>query len=547
LLLLSPPDTDGLLAPAYDETTALLRGQTLVDHLMSARMETVAGETRMTVIRNMPTPDGEQFDLVVRECTVPFWQACISAVEWPNCNFRVCAIGSPGIGKTTSTFVLLRMLLQQRRRVVYHVCRPLANGYMYEFRCRATYDQPSSPPYICEVHSEASLWEIQSLRERGTFYVVDPGQTSRDCVPSDDFLPRVIVVSSPNDVHWGGEKFTKFRRDIVKISGGLFFYYPLWSWAELRQARELLNAGAEVDLSLEEMSRRFPDVGGVPRHLWMREKVFPIFVEERVRPLNRLSPEQTQKIAMGQWNLLVTNDSTQPKSMIIGYEVEEGSEFLRAVIVPISWMIRQKVFEYHLYNIWNTVCNRPNPGTAFEEYTWLLMMGGAKRSMTSRPCVGYSKPKEYLTFSDVQLGGCKDLQKVDELMSAARNEPKTLFLPSSNQEEFIDFVYAEVAPDPVRIHFHAFQATYSGRHEAKQAGISHFEAKLQPGETATVYYLVPSWKFRTFRTTPVEPESRTRRVTFRHVQIPIPTLYQAPMPSEVDTGPKRRRRWPRKP
>jgi hypothetical protein len=391
------------------------------------------------------------------------------------------------------------------------------------------------------------LWQIPSLRERGTFYVVDPGQTSRDCIPSDDFLPRIIVVSSPNAVHWGGEKFTKSRDDIVTISGGLFFYYPLWSWAELRQARELLNAGGKVDLSLEEMSERFPAVGGVPRHLWMPKKVFDIYVENQALSVNWLSTLQTEKIAMGQWNLLASNDSDQPKSTIIGYEVVEGSDFFRAVIVPISWMIRQKVSEQHLVNTWNTVCNRPNPGTAFEEYTWLLMIGDNKRSMMSRACVGRLNVNAYLTVDDAELGGCKDLQKVDKLMPAARNEPGTLFLPLNDQEEFIDFVYAEVAPNPVKIHFHAFQATYSGRHVAKQAGISKFEAALQPGEKATAYYLVPSWQFQTFVTSPVQPRSSTGRVTFRHVRIPLPTLYQAPMPSKVDTGPKRRRCWPCKP
>jgi hypothetical protein len=543
---LLPPD-DGLLDPAYyyDAATASHRGQTLVDYLMSAPIETVAGETGMMVIRNMPTPDGEQFNLVVRECTVPFWQACISAVETPGKNYRVCAIGSPGIGKTTSTFVLLHMLLIQGRCVVYHVCRPAANGYMYEFRSRTTNDTPLSSPYICKVHNEANLWQIPSLRERGTFYVVDPGQTSRDCVPSDDFLPRIIVVSSPNAVHWGGEKFTKPRRDIVTISGGLFFYYPLWSWAELRQARELLNTGGEVDLSLEEMSERFPAVGGVPRHLWMPKTDYDIYVVRQALAVNRLSTLQTEKIAMGHWDLLVSNDSDQPKSAIIGYK--KGSDFRHPEIGPISLLIRQKVFEQHLVNTWNTVCNRPNPGTAFEEYTWLLMIGDKKRSMKSRACVGRRHVKAYLTFDDVELGGCKDLQKVDELITAARDEPGTLFLPSNDQEEFIDFVYAEVAPDPVKIHFHAFQATYSGSHLAKQAGISNFEAALQPGEKATVYYLVPSWQFRRFVTSPVRPLSSTGRVTFRHVRIPIPPLYQAPMPSEVDTGPKRRRRWQRKP
>jgi hypothetical protein len=329
------------------------------------------------------------------------------------------------------------------------------------------------------------------------------------------------------------------------VSGGIFFYYPIWSWAELKGAIDHLNLGTDEHLTLEEMRDRYVSVGGVPRHLWKPQTDFDIFVEDQLLAVNDLLPRQTEKMAMGAWKSLVTNDSDQPKCPIIGYKT--GSDFRHPEIGPISLLIRQKVFENHLENIWRDVCNRPNPGTVFEEYTWLLMVGGTKRYMKSRPCVGYLKVTAYATITDVQLGGCKDLQKADQLITAARDEPGTLFLPSSNQEEFIDFAYAEVAPDPVRIHFHAFQATYSGNHAAKQAGISKFEAKLQPGEKATVYYLVPSWQFRGFKTSPVEPHSITGRVTFRHAQIPVPNLYEAPTPSEVGTEPKRKRRWLRSP
>jgi hypothetical protein len=536
----------------------LARGQALVDELMSAAesdivtvsaveedggVETI--DANMKVISNIPKLNGERFDLIVRACTVPFWQACIDKVETPGKNYRACAVGTPGIGKTTSTFVLIRLLLLRGKCVVHHILRKNTTGWIYEFRPREP-NEPPSPPFVCSVHNEMKLLEIPSLGEHDTFYVVDPGPTTRDCNPDDYFPARVIIVSSPNAKHWGGEEFAKSRDDVEHgVSGGIFFYYPIWSWAELRGAIDHLNLGTDDNLTLEEMRNRYVSVGGVPRHLWKPKTDFDIFVEDQLLAVNDLLPPQTEKMAMGAWKSLVTNDSGQPKSAIIGYKT--GRDFRHPEIGPISLVIRQKVFENHLENIWRDVCNRPNPGTAFEEYTWLLMVGATKRSMKSRPCVGYRKVGAYATITDVQLGGCKALQKVDQLITAARDEPGTLFLPSSNREEFIDFVYAEVAPDPVKIHFHAFQATYSGSHAAKQDGISNFEAKLKPGERATVYYLVPSWKFRGFKTNPVEPHSSTARVTFRHVQIPIPNLYEAPTPSEVDTESKRKRYWPRSP
>jgi hypothetical protein len=167
---------------------------------MSAAEEDGGVETidaNMKVIRNIPKLNGERFDLVVRACTVPFWEACIAKVDTPGKNYRVCAVGSPGIGKTTSTFVLIRLLLLRGICVVHHICRKNTTGWIYEFRPREPNEQ-LSPPYICSVHEEMKLLEIPSLGERDTYYVVDPGPTTRDCNPDDYFPARVIIVSSPS-------------------------------------------------------------------------------------------------------------------------------------------------------------------------------------------------------------------------------------------------------------------------------------------------------------------------------------------------------------
>jgi hypothetical protein len=522
--------------PAYDKGEAQAAGQNLVNILMSRRVESIAGDTKMMVLRNILRLSGKRFDLIVRECTVPFWDACITFVETPDENYRVCAIGSPGIGKTTSTFVLLHLLLSKGKCVVYHLCTLEKNGCIFEFRPRATSDTPSSTPYICSVHDEMRLWKIPSLRARGTFYVVDPGQTTRNCNPGDYFRARVIIVTYPNDVHWGGSSFLKPRDDnIVMLSGGTFFYYPIWSWAELLQAREYLNANSKVKLSLEEMRVRYMNVGGVPRHLWTQEKLFEPLKQTQALAVNKLSPMQAEQITMGEWEVLATDDSSQPKSSIIGYIIESNN-FLVPKVTPISLMIHKLVIEKHMRNIWRTAFNHPNPGPVFEEYTWLQMIGETQQAMRSRRCVGHSNLSEYFAFRDVQLGGCMELCKVDNLVDAARERPGTLFLPNNDQQELIDFVYAEVAPPPVNFHFHAFQAIFCQTER-------NFElrSELRGGETATVYYLVPHTKFYRCLTKPVAQQSRTiSKIAFLHVEIPRPSKLRVPVPSEVDTGLKRR-------
>ena len=61
--------------------------------------------------------------------TEEFWQEVIAATS----DYRVCAVGTPGIGKTTSTCILIRLLLKQQQTVVYHVRTDEKDGYVYMF------------------------------------------------------------------------------------------------------------------------------------------------------------------------------------------------------------------------------------------------------------------------------------------------------------------------------------------------------------------------------------------------------------------------------
>jgi hypothetical protein len=522
---------------AYGEpATALARGQTLVNGLMSAREENVtdvkgdetAGATKMKVLRNIPRLSGKCFNLIVRECTVPFWEACISAVETPGENYRVCAICSSGIGKTTSTFVLLRLLLLQGKCVVYHVCSRERIGWIFEFRPKAPSDPTSSSPYICSVYDEMDFWKIPSLRTRETYYVVDPSASSRDCAPNDDLPARVIIVTCPNAVHWGGRSFTKYRRDITLVSGGVFLYYPIWSWAELKQARELLNLDARVSLTLEEMRVRYASVGGVPRHLWMPEWNFPIFAKTLVRAIHSLSPHESESVAMGRWEVLDTNNSEHAKSETIGYDVMLN-DFDAPLVRPISSMIRKEAFEYHWRYVRTSAYSHSHRGPAFEDYSWLHMIGDTKRFMRTRPCVSRLNRSVYNRIQELPLGGCIDMQRAQDIISAARREPWMLFLPNSDQEEFVEFVYAEVplvlssfAGSHLPVHFHAFLSSTTPAHSSKRGGIWNLEQRLREGENATVYFLVPPSQFRGFSTKPARPMSS--KITFRHVEIPMPPL-----------------------
>ena len=83
-----------------------------------------APEGEMRLWRDIPdleAPQGRPKSIVLRSIVEPFWQSCIDRVEglFPNDRYRVCAIGTPGIGKTFTTPLLLRMLLLKNSTVVY--------------------------------------------------------------------------------------------------------------------------------------------------------------------------------------------------------------------------------------------------------------------------------------------------------------------------------------------------------------------------------------------------------------------------------------------
>ena len=70
----------------------------------------------MNVLRNViETETGVRGNVVIRSITEKFWLQVIEATK----THRVCALGTPGIGKTTTTCILIRLLLKQNKTVLF--------------------------------------------------------------------------------------------------------------------------------------------------------------------------------------------------------------------------------------------------------------------------------------------------------------------------------------------------------------------------------------------------------------------------------------------
>jgi flagellar biosynthesis GTPase FlhF len=107
-----------LKASADKKAASRRAGQAFIESLMQAECQDIPNSGGMQVLKNIyRLESGESKDIVIRACTILFWTECIRVVNTPKRRYRVAAMGTTGTGKTTSTAILIRMLLEKTRRL----------------------------------------------------------------------------------------------------------------------------------------------------------------------------------------------------------------------------------------------------------------------------------------------------------------------------------------------------------------------------------------------------------------------------------------------
>jgi hypothetical protein len=365
----------------------LQMGQQYIDTLMSEdAIQRIPGEGQMRVIKNLRRLEtGKYLSLVIRQITEPFWQSCINIVDRPGKQYRVCAVGSPGIGKTTHSAYLIRMLLLMKRTVVYHVRTVRETGWIYEFA-----EGPTDNAIKCEVYPENKMSSIPSLRLTDTYYIVDPGATKDTCNPEPSFQPHVIIVSSPDERHWGKSEFLKDRGR----NKGFFLFYPMWTLDEMKQAAPYLNEimldaenGIDERLSDDEIEDNYFLFGGVPSLVFADNESCKSIKKAQANAIRKLTPEQVESIALHKVATLETMDQQQPSSLVIGYG-NSGPQFDAPIVVAVSPYVERLVHFRYMEVIWNTVLSVAQGAYKdFEKYCRLLMTGERTIQVTTRKCV----------------------------------------------------------------------------------------------------------------------------------------------------------------
>ena len=498
-----------------------------------------SGEMRLW--RNIPNLESEEapMNIVLRSNVEPFWQNCIHKVENIDPDYHrysVCAIGTPGIGKTYTTPLLLRMLLLKGSTVVYIRHSVKRDSWYYEFIPRQSTNNESGGNWdavTVNVYPEkhTMFYDIPSLKVESTYYVVDPGKTKESCDPDERFKPRVIIVASPDERHWGGGEFQKLRGNKT----GVFRYYPLWSYSEV--LRGLPHFSPPVRLTEEQLAKRYQqlpgryrEVGGVPRNLIEEEDEYNETLEKQDDAVNAVTVEQAKMIGCGKMNSVGLLGDGSPKSAVVGIVLadNDGRTFTKRKAVPVSTLAAEKVFKRHIQDLWKDMVDNERP-LVFESYLRTVLTKGGYEIMVqnlrekgTRTAGRTKKGKPRMIGG---YGGIRIVPVGESIVTAAIEYPKAniLFYSANPNYKLIDFACKDKSGRIL-----AFQATTSSSHTTSETDVADLEAEVGT-RSLMLYYLHPH-RPDVFRTTPARP--KTRFCWIFHVAIPKP-IEATPSQSET--------------
>lgn len=333
---------------------------------------------------------------------------------------KVLLRGTPGIGKTHFSLLLILRLIAEGKTVVYQRRDGL----------RSLLFTPT------EVKSASTLNLLDSeLGKLSTFFVVDALDPAK-------VNAKTILVSSPNKGNF---------REYVKDAPDAYFMPP-WSLEEILECNRLVGYGRTV----AELRDGFEKVGGVPRYLLTKTPAAGVAeVKEAISGTGNLAWKEVE-------HSLVTKGSVSGKVL----HLIPGADFKTFEFRFASRYVEDQIFEIAKEGREQDLCRLISDsselgetggvrGVLFERVAHLRLAQGGEFSIRSLD--GKSK--------DVKLClGGGERKKFSDLSEIKGFSDGEYLVPKSSNLESVDSL---VRPNLM------FQMTVSASHPCKQAGLKN--------------------------------------------------------------------------
>jgi hypothetical protein len=462
----------------------------------------------------------ESDNVVLRTITEDYWQKVIEATK----KYRVCALGTPGTGKSTTTCILIRLLLNQNKTIVYRQRTQDKEGKVYVFTPSGNSLNDTAVSVIEEKDFRSN---DRRINKTSTYYVVDPEETKDSCNPPRAFKGKVIIVASPDEGHWGASEFDKRRRKNM----GKFLYYPAWEEQELIHSAPFINS----DINAEEIGKRFIQFGGVPRYIF--ESELDLAVSKQQTALNTLNAQSVLDLVYTTRSSIKSSASDLPKGILLSYKlsISDGGNFTAYYTELASDYVYEEVADKFMNVLWNRISS--SEGTfdplLYEAYCRRLINCILQVDMAHVFTIRVAKAKQKGDRQrSVKISCTSEMKKVDDIVASAKANLMCLYYPSSKTNKLIDFIFRQ------ENNYNMFQATIGVNHTANSEHIvdillslirddhdwllgHEVKRKRKPhGVPAKpkfiFYYMVPDFRFKIFATIPPNASINAKEVYKNH-------------------------------
>jgi hypothetical protein len=471
-----------------EDPNAVTLGQVFVEAIMKDYLP-IPNSDGMQVLCDVTDLETEESGhVVLRTITEDFWAKVIETTE----RFRVCALGTPGIGKSLTTCILIRLLLKQSKTVVYRVRTDENVGRIFIFTPVKHQNTNNTGIHVGTVQ-ERSFFPHQIKEPLSTYYVVDPGQTKVNCNPPVDFKGKVVIVASPDESYWGKSEFGKDRRSVSHK----FLYFPVWTLKELLDASPYLSKPLNTVMREQEIRNRFYRFGGVPRIIFS-----DAYDETKVtqsKAIDDLSDSQALPLAFKKRSAIITLSTDLPRGILLAYTLSDTDNgmYSDGYAVLCSDYVYESIAKAYMFKL----CKK----LFYDDILPLQQLNVTIRNH------GTASTERNQT-EDITLTRCQRMEKVDDPIASSTREPLVLFCPISARNQLFDFVYQEHDT------FYIFQCTIARSHTVRRdhiynlvvGAVSERVAQIPPMPHFVFFFMVPDFRFDEFVTEHVEANAEAR-------------------------------------